>query len=144
MTFNINYWDRTVKDPYHWKVVYLGPKNTPYEGGVFTVEVDLKNYPDSRPGFFFKTRIYHLNIKWLNENDDGHVCFGNTQTNDVKQLLKLVETYFFFQNPDSTWYGNEDRQAYRDFRDGKNDTFCKKAKEWVHLYAGLNKLGKMS
>ena len=143
MSYNIDYWDRKEKDPYVWKVVYVGPKNTPYEGGIFTVQVVIPhNYPDERPQFYFKTRIYHLNIYWLKSDDDGHVCFGSTVTNDIKELLKLVETYFSFQNPDSTWYDNKVKKEYIDYRDGKSKVFYEKAQNWVYLYAGLNQLKK--
>ena len=143
MSYNIDYWDRKSRDPYLWKVVYVGPKNTPYEGGIFTVKVDIpKNYPDEKPKFYFITRIYHLNIYWLEANYDGHVCFGSTSSNDIKELLKLVETYFSFQNPDSTWYDRKVQQEYKDYRDGKSKVFYEKAQNWVYLYAGLNQIKK--
>ena len=144
MSYNIDYWDRKNKNPYEWKVIYVGPKNTPYEGGIFTVRVTLNNYPEEQPKFYFITKIFHLNIYWLeNKPDrDGHVCFGETSTNDIKELLKLVDTYFMFQNPDSTWYDSKVRQEYRDYRDGKSKVFYEKAQNWVYLYAGLNQLKK--
>ena len=143
MSYNIDYWDRKAKNPYEWKVVYMGPKNTPYEGGIFTVKVVIpKTYPDEKPSFYFITRIYHLNIYWMDSNCDGHVCFGNEPTNDIKELLKLVETYFSFQNPGSTWYDAKVQQEYKDYRDGKSKTFFEKAQNWVYLYAGLNQLKK--
>lgn len=143
MSYNIDYWDRKSRDPYLWKVVYVGPKNTPYEGGIFTVKVVIpKNYPDEKPEFYFITRIFHLNIYWQEANYDGHVCFGSTSSNDIKELLKLVETYFSFQNPDSTWYDKKVQQEYKDYRDGKSKVFYEKAQNWVYLYAGLNQLKK--
>jgi len=143
MRFNVDYWDKKKKDPYEWKVVYVGPKKTPYEGGIFTVKVVIpQNYPEERPKFYFITRIFHLNIYWLESNHDGHVCFGSTDSKDVKELLKLVETYFSFQNPDSTWYDSKVQQEYKDYRDGKSKIFYEKAQNWVYLYAGLNQLKK--
>ena len=143
MRFNVDYWDEKKKDPYEWKVVYVGPKKTPYEGGIFTVKVVIpQNYPEERPKFYFITRIFHLNIYWLESNSDGHVCFGSTVTKDVKELLKLVETYFSFQYPDSTWYDSKVQQEYKDYRDGKSKIFYEKAQNWVYLYAGLNQLKK--
>ena len=143
MCFNVDYWDKKKKDPYEWKVVYVGPKKTPYEGGIFTVKVVIpQNYPEERPKFYFITRIFHLNIYWLESNNDGHVCFGSTVSKDVKELLKLVETYFSFQNPDSTWYDSKVQQEYKDYRDGKSKIFYEKAQNWVYLYAGLNQLKK--
>ena len=143
MSYNIDYWNKKDKNPWEWKVVYIGPKNTPYEGGIFTVKVDIpKNYPNERPKFFFKTRIFHLNIYCLESGNDGHVCFGEEKTNDIKELLKLVETYFSFQNPDSTWYDSKTIKEYIDYRDGKSKAFYERAQNWVYLYAGLNQLKK--
>ena len=143
MSYNIDYWDRKKKDPYEWKVVYMGPKNTPYEGGIFTVKVVIpSNYPDSQPEFFFKTRIFHLNIYCLEPQNDGHVCFGSEKSTDIKKLLTTVDTFFSFQNPDSTWYDSKIQQEYKDYRDGKSKVFYEKAQNWVYLYAGLNQLKK--
>ena len=143
MNYNIDYWDRKKKDPYEWKVIYMGPKNTPYEGGIFTVKIVIpKEYPEKQPKFFFITRIYHLNIYWIEPECDGHVCFGEEKSNDIKELLKAVEIFFSCQNPDSTWYGEKDKQEYRDYRDGKSKAFYEKAQNWVYLYAGLNQLKK--
>lgn len=143
MSYNIDYWDRKTKNPYEWKVVYMGPKNTPYEGGIFTVKVVIpKNYPKEQSKFFFKTKIFHLNIDFHESNSDGHVCFGSDSTTDIRELLKLVETYFMFQNPSSTWYNDKIRQEYRDYRDGKSKVFYEKAQNWVYLYAGLNQIKK--
>lgn len=143
MSYNVDYWDRKNRNPYEWKVVYVGPKNTPYEGGIFTVKVIIpKEYPDKKPQFYFITRIFHLNIYWLESNYDGHVCFGDEKTNDIKELLKLVETYFSYQNPGSTWYDSKTIQEYKDYRAGKSTVFYEKAQNWVYLYAGLNQLKK--
>ena len=142
MSYNIDYWDRKKKDPYEWKVVYMGPKNTPYEGGIFTVKVIIPpEYPDKEPEFFFKTKIFHLNIDFIYSND-GHVCFGSHSTTDLKERLKLVDTFFMAQNPESTWYDKKVRQEYKDYRDGKSKVFYEKAQNWVYLYAGLNQIQK--
>lgn len=138
---SIDYWDRKIKNPYEWKVVYKGPKNSPYEGGIFTVKVNIPlNYPDSKPQFYFQTRIYHLNIYCIDSKSDGHVCFGDEKTNDIKELIKIVDRFFSFQNPGSTWYPPEVQQEYKDYRDGKSKTFYEKAQNWVYLYAGVNQL----
>ena len=143
MTFNVDYWDKNKRDPYEWRVVYIGPKYSPYEGGIFTVKVKIpKEYPSKRPEFFFITRIYHLNIYWKSDDNDGHVCFGSSVGNDIKELLKVVNTYFNHQNPESTWYDDSVKQSYRDYLAGKSKAFYEKAQQWVHLYAGLNQLKK--
>jgi ubiquitin-protein ligase len=58
-----------------------GPPETPYEGGVFWITVQL--HPDSHkpPLLRFQTKIYHPNI-----SPQGHICA------DYKELWSLVQT----------------------------------------------------
>ena len=144
LNYSIDYWNRKEKDPFTWKVVYVGPKNTPYEGGIFTVKVTLENYPEEKPKFFFQTKIFHLNIDFFesHKNPDGHVCFGDTLTNDIKELLRTVHSYFTYQNPKSTWYPQSVQKEYIDYTEGRSKVFYEKAQNWVYLYAGLNQLKK--
>ena len=63
MSYNIDYWDRKDKNPWKWKVVYVGPKNTPYEGGIFTIVAYFpEDYPKYGAEFRFRNKIYHLNV----------------------------------------------------------------------------------
>ena len=55
---------------YKWKILLPGPKNCPYEGGNFTLELNLQNYPFKCPQVKFVTKIYHPNIKY----DTGEIC----------------------------------------------------------------------
>ena len=44
-----------------WRITMLGPKNTPYEGGLFTIlAIFPDNYPALGPEFKFLNKIYHL------------------------------------------------------------------------------------
>ena len=48
---------------YKWRVTLLGPKDTPYKGGIFYIEVKFpKYYPNSPPEIHFITPIYHPNV----------------------------------------------------------------------------------
>ena len=139
---NVDYWDKTIKDPKCWRVVYVGPKNSPYEGGIFTVKVIFPDdYPNTRPQFFFITKIYHLNIDWVYDCN-GKVCFGTYVGNDIKTLLKEVNKFFISQNEKSTWYNDTVRQSYLDYKAGKSKVFYEEAQKWVYLYAGLRELNK--
>eukprot|EP01091_Cochliopodium_minus_P003093 TRINITY_DN12929_c0_g1_i1.p1 TRINITY_DN12929_c0_g1~~TRINITY_DN12929_c0_g1_i1.p1 ORF type:complete len:155 (+),score=36.88 TRINITY_DN12929_c0_g1_i1:46-510(+) len=54
-----------------WIAKITGPPETPYEEGIFEIELDIpKNYPLSAPKAYFKTKIFHPNILWKT----GEIC----------------------------------------------------------------------
>ncbi len=54
----------------HFTVKLVGPPDSPYEGGMFDVELFLPNeYPMVPPKVHFNTPIYHPNIDKL-----GRIC----------------------------------------------------------------------
>ena len=55
---------------YHWLVSIKGPKKSPYENGIFYLDVNYKSdYPISKPEISFLTPIWHPNIR----EDTGHI-----------------------------------------------------------------------
>ena len=61
-----------------WKVSMLGPQNTPYAGGVFTIKVYFpQEYPNKGAEFRFVNKIYHLNVDWKNKDTLGHICLSS-------------------------------------------------------------------
>src|SRR6056300_69658 len=50
-------------DLYNWHATILGPQGSPYEGGVFKLNIKLEpDYPFKSPTIKFLTKIYHCNI----------------------------------------------------------------------------------
>ena len=65
-----------------------GPKNTPYENGIFLLCMDMTdNYPFKPPKARFQTKVYHPNIKL----DTGEIC-DQVFTNDWKPTMKLHDS----------------------------------------------------
>ena len=51
------------EDMYKWKASILGPEGSPYEGGLFHLNIVIpNNYPFYPPKIMFETKVYHCNI----------------------------------------------------------------------------------
>ena len=69
-------------DPMVWKLSMRGPRNSPYEGRNFIVNVTFPlTYPNDPPEFKFETKIFHPNVY-----PSGLVCYNERIQN---------ERYFF-------------------------------------------------
>ena len=134
--FSVGYYDKKNKNIREWEILYPGVEGTLYEGGIFRIKVKLDNYPISAPQFYFKTKIYHLNVNWVKENSDGKACFGQSEVKDIVQLIRLLPAFFNIQNPDSSFYDKKVVQSYKDWKDGKSKEFENKVRDWINRYAG--------
>ena len=75
----------------HWYLKFIGPKNSPYEGGFFYIEIKFpKDYPNSAPEVQMRTPTYHPNISTFN----GNICMdyiANWKNScDVRELIFAI------------------------------------------------------
>ena len=77
----------------HWRACFIGPKRTPYENGLFYVEMVFDdNYPDTKPKVRFKTKVFHPNIY-----SDGSICIdylNNWKEQKIQNIRSIIDALF--------------------------------------------------
>lgn len=115
----------------YFNVMILGPTQSPYEGGVFKLELFLpEEYPMAAPKVRFLTKIYHPNIDKL-----GRICLDILKDKwspalQIRTVLLSIQALLSAPNPDDPlseniakhWKANEVEAV-------------ETAKEWTRLYA---------
>lgn len=73
---------------YKWSSTIFGPKDSPYDGGVFLLLINFpENYPFKPPQITFQTKIFHPNIS----SNSGAICLDILQ-NNWSPALTLTKT----------------------------------------------------
>jgi|UniRef100_A0A7S2IWD0 ubiquitin-conjugating enzyme E2 D len=74
-------------DLFHWTVSVTGPKESPYEGGTFLLDINFpSDYPFQFPTLKFQTTIFHPNI-----GEDGVVVFWALQSGEWSPSWRITK-----------------------------------------------------
>ena len=88
-------------DIFHWKAVLMGPSDSPFEGGVFHLNIHFpSDYPFKPPKVTFITKIYHPNI-----NSNGIICLDILKNQwspalTISKVLLIISSLIDDPNPD--------------------------------------------
>ncbi|KAI0470787.1 ubiquitin carrier protein [Xylariaceae sp. FL0804] len=117
----------------HLKACVPGPPSTPYEGGVYVVDVKIPSeYPFRPPVMKFDTKIWHPNIS----SQTGAICLDTLSSAwspilTIKSTLLSLQSLFESPEPKDPQDAEVARMMMTD-----PEGFNKKAHEWAVMHAG--------
>ncbi len=119
------------EDLFHWTATIMGPSETPYQGGVFYLEIHFPaDYPFKPMKINFTTKIYHPNI-----DSSGNICLDILKSNwspalTISKVLLSICSLLDEPNPDDPLV-IEIANLYKNNR----SKFIANATEWTLTYA---------
>ncbi|EGW30546.1 uncharacterized protein SPAPADRAFT_63387 [Spathaspora passalidarum NRRL Y-27907] len=116
----------------HLTGYFKGPPGTPYQGGVFQVNIDIPNeYPFKPPQMKFTTKIYHPNISSVT----GAICLDilkDAWTPILTLKSSLISLQSLLQSPEPN--DPQDAEVAKHYLSNKAG-FEETAAYWTKLYA---------
>mmetsp|Transcript_32470 Transcript_32470/g.70939 ORF Transcript_32470/g.70939 Transcript_32470/m.70939 type:complete len:189 (-) Transcript_32470:569-1135(-) len=121
-------------------VEFKGPKDSPYEGGVWKVHVELPEaYPYKSPSVGFVNRMFHPNVDEM----AGSVCLDviNQTWSPMFDLINVFEVFLpqllLYPNPTDPLNGEAAALLMRE-----PEAYNKKVKDYVEKYAKPDEANK--
>eukprot|EP00878_Enallax_costatus_P043477 GHUV01051472.1.p1 GENE.GHUV01051472.1~~GHUV01051472.1.p1 ORF type:complete len:145 (+),score=15.40 GHUV01051472.1:64-498(+) len=115
----------------YFNVMILGPTSSPYEGGVFKLELFLpEDYPMAPPKVRFLTKIYHPNVDKL-----GRICLDILKDKwspalQIRTVLLSIQALLSAPNPDDPLADNVAKHWKENEREAMET-----AHQWTRQYA---------
>merc|ERR1712227_562205 len=116
----------------HWKGTLKGPEGTPYEGGIFIVDIRLDaDYPYNPPKMKFDTRVWHPNVS----SQTGAICLDILKSEwspalTIRTTLHSLQALLCAPEPDDP----QDAEVARQYKNHP-EQFAATARYWTETYA---------
>jgi ubiquitin-conjugating enzyme E2 D/E len=118
---------------FEWEAVILGASDTPYEGGIFKLNISIPtNYPFKPPIVIFTTKIYHPNI-----NSSGSICLDILKNQwspalTISKILLSICSLLSDPNPNDPLVPD-----IANILKTNPELYNKTAREWTLVYATI-------